>query len=178
MAPGDRPPIKPGPDLRLALIQTAFDLLDAQGLARVSVRAAARRLDIHYSFAARYFPDRKALLTEMAAATLRELTRRITDARASSPPGCKRARAVGAAVFEYATGAPNRYALCWRFDEMRVEDEGWRAAGDDLCAQLREVFASHPCDATDSLVAAGSLLNGYVVLRHSGALSSTVPSGA
>jgi AcrR family transcriptional regulator len=174
MAPGDINLSRPGTDLKRALLEAAFDQLDTEGLTRVSVRAAARRLEIPYPAAARQFASRKTLLTEMATATLRELMQRIGDARAGSPPGGEQWRAVGAAAFEYATRAPHRYALCWRFDEMSADDARWRAAGDELCALLRDVLAVRPCDIGDPLVAAGSLLQGYVALRHCGAIALAV----
>jgi len=178
MAPGDIYLRRPSADHKRALFEAAFALLDQEGMARVSLRAAARRLDLPRSAAVRCFPNRKALLTEMATATMRELTGRIDEARARSAPGSQQWRAVGAAAFEYATSAPHRYALCWRFDEMSADDPRWRAAGDDLCALLRKVLAVRPGEAGDSLVAAGSLLQGYVALRHCGAIALRVPAPA
>jgi AcrR family transcriptional regulator len=165
-----------GAGLKRALLDSAFAVLDAEGAARVNLRAAARRIDLSLSAAARCFADRRTLLTEMATVTLCELTRRIDDAKAGSPPGAERRRAVGAAAFDYATRTPHRYALCWRFDEMCAEDAHWLAAGDELCARLRDVLAVRPHDAGDLLVAAGSLLDGYVALRHSGAFAPALPA--
>src|SRR4051794_17936065 len=140
MAPDDSNLRRRSPELRHALLEAAFALLDTEGMARVSVRAAGRRLDVPQAAAARLFASRRDLLTEMATATLRELTRRIDDARTGLPLGSEQWRAAGAAAFAYATGAPHRYELCWRFDEMRPDDPRWRAAGDELCALLRELL--------------------------------------
>lgn len=160
-------------DLRDGLIEAAFATLESDGLTRVTVRAAARRLDVATTAAARCFPTRCALVTAMAVETLRELTQVIEDAAAApAPPYGENALAVAGAVTAYARRAPNRYALCWRFDEIRPQDECWQAAGEALTRRMNDVLSAHGVYPPASLVVVGSMLNGFVELCESGAIES------
>ena len=54
-------------DLRRALIEAALELADSEGLEALTTRALARKLDVSHAAPARHFPNRSALLAEVAA---------------------------------------------------------------------------------------------------------------
>lgn len=54
-------------DLRDALVASAAEILEEQGLAQLSLREAARRAGVSHNAPYRHFPDREALLAAVAA---------------------------------------------------------------------------------------------------------------
>lgn len=60
-------------DLRNALFQISMDLLTTEGLAAFGLREVARRAGVSISAIYRHFPDRDALLAELAAEGFRML---------------------------------------------------------------------------------------------------------
>ena len=159
------------PALRPQLLAAALESLDADGPSRLSLRAAARRIDVSLSAATRCFGGREQLLAQMAAVALNELADALEAALAASPASrLARLKAVGAAAQAYAERQPHRYALCWRVKDIDASDPDWLAASDRLCARLRDVTEMGDPSPLTSHLAAGSLLHGYVQLRKSGAL--------
>ena len=73
-------------DLRAALLASAAQILEEQGVASLSLREVARRAGVSHNAPYRHFPDRDSLLAQMAAEGFGQLG----DAMAA-----KRGRAMG-----------------------------------------------------------------------------------
>ncbi len=89
-------------DLKAALLQTAGEMLEQQGLTSLSLRELARRAGVSHNAPYRHFPDRESLLTALAA----EGFELLGDALQSRPR-----REMGEAYVEFALQHPQRFRL-------------------------------------------------------------------
>jgi AcrR family transcriptional regulator len=67
-------------DLRRALIDAALELADREGLEALTTRALARTLDVSHAAPARHFPNRGALLAEVAAEAFERFSQALSRA--------------------------------------------------------------------------------------------------
>src|SRR5215471_17335786 len=72
-------------DLRRVLIRSALEILSEAGIAKLSLRAAARRANVSAMAPYRHFADKEALLAAVAECGFRQLTTRFTAAVAGAP---------------------------------------------------------------------------------------------
>jgi AcrR family transcriptional regulator len=100
-------------DLRRALAAVALDLTRSRGAAAVTIRDVARRLEVSPAAIYRHFPDREALLAEVARAARMELARRMLEGLELVQSTEPRARAIqrflasGRAYLRFAEATPN-----------------------------------------------------------------------
>ena len=102
-------------DLRRALVDAGVELARSAGAAAVVLREVARRLGVSPAAMYRHFPDREALLGEVAHVARRELAGRMLDEldRVESQdlgrgPGCASGRPVGP-----ISTSPGTSRCCW-----------------------------------------------------------------
>jgi AcrR family transcriptional regulator len=106
-------------DLRRALVSAAVDLARSGGPDAVVLREVARRLEVSPAATYRHFPDREALLGEVAGAARNELARRMVDevdrVREADPRGraMRRFQAVGRGYLRFAADEPNLLAAAF-----------------------------------------------------------------
>jgi AcrR family transcriptional regulator len=72
-------------DLRKALLECALELADGLGPEAVTTRALARKLGVSHAAPARHFPNRAALLAEVAAAAFERFAVALAQATKSLP---------------------------------------------------------------------------------------------
>jgi AcrR family transcriptional regulator len=162
-------------DLRRVLVDAAFKLLDRDGIDGVTVRAVAREADVAHSAPANHFADRTALLTQLAVDVFTSLNRSVEDrlAQGGSHRG-EQLHAFADAVLGYAWRHPHRYRLLWRRDCVDHDHPGFQAAGGALYDRLRQILSqsrARPQLSVDTgVVAAWSLVHGYISLRLDGTL--------
>jgi AcrR family transcriptional regulator len=72
-------------DLRRALIDAALDLADSEGLEALTTRALARKLNVSHAAPARHFPNRSALLAEVAAEAFERFSHALSRAGKGLP---------------------------------------------------------------------------------------------
>jgi AcrR family transcriptional regulator len=89
-------------DLRSALLHSAGELLEEQGLESLSLREAARRAGVSHNAPYRHFPDRDALLAALAAEGFDMLAGALGD---------RAGREMGEAYVRFALEHPNRFRL-------------------------------------------------------------------
>ncbi|MFD9903064.1 TetR/AcrR family transcriptional regulator [Streptomyces sp. NPDC059063] len=95
--------------LPAALTAAALDLLDEQGLEKVTVREVARRAGVSPGAPFRHFADRQALLTAVADLVLADLERwQRAQVLGADPPAM---RAIGLGFVRYAIAHPRRFEL-------------------------------------------------------------------
>src|ERR1700716_321467 len=109
-------------DLKAALLQTAGETLEKQGLALISLRETARRAGVSHNAPYRHFPDREALLAALAAEGFAMLGERLRD-----QPG----RVMGEAYVRFALEQPQRFRLMFggllpmaKYPELRSAAQG------------------------------------------------------
>lgn len=89
-------------DLPKAVLRTAAQILEKEGLEALSVREVARRAGVSHNAPYRHFPDREKLLEALAA----EGFELLGEALASRPR-----REMGEAYVEFALAHPQRFRL-------------------------------------------------------------------
>ena len=148
-------------DLRAALLQSAGELLEEQGLAALSVREAARRAGVSHNAPYRHFPDRDALLAGLAA----EGFRMLGDAMQGNG-----GRERGEAYVGFALAHPNRFRLMFggRIEIGRHPE--LRAAASRTYEGLVEAFRARGdiADPETAAAAAWSLTHGLAHLLLDG----------
>ena len=157
-------------DLKLSLLSAARRILDHDGVDAVTVRAVAREADVAHSAPANHFKNRAALLTELAVGIFTELGDEIEKALAASGHMLEeQLRAFGEATYDYAMRHQNRYRLLWRRDSLHGDDQRLEESGRAIYERLRNVLEDRspsPRASNDSaIIAAWSLVHGYVCLR-------------
>ena len=105
-------------DLRRALLDEAAAVLDAEGVAALSLRDLARRAGVSATAPYHHFPSKAALVTALAEDAMAELDAALAEAdRASAAAGGDpgaRLSALGVAYVLYAIDHPARFRLAFR----------------------------------------------------------------
>lgn len=162
-------------NLRSALINAGFELLDEGGAEAVTIREIARRAGVAHSAPANHFRDRVGLLTALAIesfATLGHVLDAVIERNLNSQR--ERLRSAVQAVLEFALAHPNRYRLLWRSECLNPADPRLEAAGTAVYERagvlLQTKGARLSRSADTRIIAAWSLIHGYISLRLDGIL--------
>ena len=139
-------------DLRSAVLAAASDLVEQEGLAGLSVREAARRAGVSHNAPYRHFPDREALLVELAADGFAALDKVLNG---------KSGRELGEAYVRFALTHPQRFRLMFMKGEPRATYERFAGA-----------FAGSGAEAKVAAAAAWALIHGLAGLIHDGHLEN------
>jgi AcrR family transcriptional regulator len=124
-------------DLRAALIATATELIDAEGVEALSLRACARRIGVSSAAVFRHFADARALLTACAADGFDLMARMVAEEQAEAgSDAVDRFRAVGVAYCRFALAHPHRFRLMFRHGPVDPADPAVRDAGERMEAAL------------------------------------------
>src|SRR5262249_13796730 len=98
-------------DLRDALIQAAQEILEAEGLAALSLRGVARRAGVSPAAPYHHFPDKQALLDAVAERGFDALTAAMTTRMDKVSGGAGRLDASGIGYVAFAVGNPALFGL-------------------------------------------------------------------
>lgn len=162
-------------DLRRALMVAALAALDESGVDAVTIREVARRAGVAHSAPANHFKDRAALLTAVAVQIFGDVQQAVEKALATNSAGRDERLSVFAdAIVRFALRHPNRYRLLWRKDCLDVTDMNLDAAGTVIYETVKQVLGpvatSRTISADTQVIAAWSMIHGYVSLRLDGTL--------
>lgn len=152
-------------DLRAALLRSAAELLEQQGLERLSLREAARRAGVSHNAPYRHFPDRDALLAALAAEGFGLLGKAL-EGRAG--------REMGEAYVRFALEHPNRFRLMFagrlQLDRHPALAGAARATYEALVAAFRS--QRDVTEPEKAAAAAWSLVHGLAQLLLDGHFAS------
>jgi len=110
-------------DLRRTLIETAMGMLREDKGWQFTLREMARRAGVSHAAPYKHFPDKAALLSEMALIGFDRLREALTAARLSSPTSLRGAFfAMGRAYVRFGTGNPALYRLMFSADAGKAVD--------------------------------------------------------
>ena len=99
-------------NLREALLEAALELAELKGPAGVSVREAARRLGVSPAAPFRHFPNRRALMTALAAEASERLRIEVRKAMTRERgDALARLRAVGRGYMQWARRHPSHFQI-------------------------------------------------------------------
>ena len=149
-------------NLRPALLSAAGKMLENEGPGGISLREAARRAGVSHSAPYRHFPDRDALLAELAAEGF-ELLREAMRGHAG--------KEMGEAYVRFALEHPQRFRLMFGGLLPLSKYEHLRQAADGTYAALVAAFKDLPKPET-AAAAAWSLVHGLAHLKLDGHLAA------
>ncbi|MBV1920732.1 MAG: TetR/AcrR family transcriptional regulator [Pseudomonadales bacterium] len=162
-------------DLREKILQTAFELLDDEGIEAVGIRKIARALEVAHSAPANHFQNKQSLLTALATESFRYLVSKI-EKEISKETGNLRLsiHSFSNTILKFGLEYPNRYKLLWRREYADDQDGELGAAMDNIYAALTAILGEHAknkqVDVESQAIALWSLVHGYVLLRLDGNL--------
>jgi AcrR family transcriptional regulator len=173
-------------DLKGGLVAAGLEMLDEEGPSAVSTRALARRLGVSHAAPARHFPDRAALLAEVAAAAFEAFAVALEAGRAGAADGGPLDALVGMgrAYVRFAVRHPGYLRLMFSHElpQLEVASERLTAAGARAYDVLVEgVRAALGPSATEERVQLGAFLcwsqsHGAATLWLDGPLRRSLPT--
>jgi AcrR family transcriptional regulator len=120
-------------ELRQRILQASVELIEDEGLGKLSMREVARRAGVTHQAPYHYFADREAILGEIAEEGFKLLTERIN--RAVNESGqqsiAQRISAMGLAYVEFACAHPAHFRIMFRPELVNMDRcPGAEAEGD------------------------------------------------
>jgi AcrR family transcriptional regulator len=137
-------------DLRSAVLAAAGKIIEKEGLARLSVREAARRAGVSHNAPYRHFRDRDALLAALAIEGFAQLERALEG---------RSGRSLGEAYVRFALEHPQRFRLMSASPQMAT-----------LQQRFASTFAELGAGTEIAAAAAWSLVHGLAQLILDGQL--------
>jgi len=163
-------------DLRAALIEAAFAAVAQDGPEAVSLRALADRLGVSTAAPYRHFPDRRALLCEVASRGFRELAAGYDQAQASAPDARTAMRETARAYLSLAFSRPGLFRLMFGSDILAgAAPAGLLESAAAAWASLHRAVAALDPGADDAVhklrtITGWSTLHGFIGLVQGGRL--------
>jgi AcrR family transcriptional regulator len=113
---------EPG-DLRQRILQASVELIEDEGLAKLSMREVARRAGVTHQAPYHYFADREAILGEIAEQGFRMLTERVERdvIRTEHRSVAQRISAMARAYVEFACAQPAHFRIMFRPELVNME---------------------------------------------------------
>ena len=160
-------------DLPSALVQAAIELLEENGRAELSLRAAARRAGVSTAAPYRHFPDRTALLSAVAAVGYTDLARDLAAA-CPEPQTVDDLATIAYAYVEFALRRPGLFRVLFAegCDPTSPDRVAAVAAIHDYLGSI--VARVLPSDTPEPLaLASWALVHGLAFLHLDGKLDSS-----
>lgn len=173
-------------DLKNTLVRTGSELLEELGVENLSLRDLARRAGVSHTAPYRHFPDKDALLQELAKLGFAELGRVVRAATATSSDPGEQLRAANYAYIRLAITHPERTRLMFGgvLDLARCTPELQTVAADAF-ASLTELVAGgqaaghfRDLDARKLALAVWSGVHGFAMLYTGHQIQIANPEGA
>lgn len=159
--------------LREALLRAAEAILERDGLAALTLRAAAREAGVSHAAPAHHFGDLTGLLSELAAVGYGRFADRLRAAAAAAPDDGL--HAMGLAYVGFARAHPGLFTLMFRAERIDMQRPALHAAADAAWAALggavgQDTAALPPLQQLAGHVAPWALAHGLAVLLIDGRL--------
>lgn len=155
-------------DLRAALLDAGLTALESTRIEDLSLRQIARDVGVSATAVYRHFPDKRALLTAMAAAGIERLAdqqRRAADAAPHDGFG-----ATGRAYVRFALANPALFRLIFAY----TCPDGETVFGNSMAAQMLQHYARESTASEDEarrlVVQAWAVVHGLAMLMLDGQL--------
>ncbi|WP_394840854.1 TetR/AcrR family transcriptional regulator [Pendulispora brunnea] len=128
-------------DLRNALLAEAAKVVETDGVAALTLRELARRLGVSHAAPTNHFPDKDALLAELAAQGFDELARDLeAGAHGRSPE--VRLRELGRAYVRFALRRPGHYRVMFGRGFAKESRTRLAEAGDRAFSTLQQAVTA------------------------------------
>lgn len=174
-------------DLKAAILASSEALLKRDGVAGLTLRAAAREAGVSHAAPKNHFGDLRGLLSELAAAGFRGLREQMLAGGADSESREARLHAAARSYVRFAAAHPALFLLMFRGERLDMAQPALREAADALLAVLAGTpdAAAPPAvlseDKALEMILAWSQVHGLAMLLIDGRLKPIVgrlPPGA
>ena len=172
-------------ELRRALLDAALTVIEREGVSALSLRDLARRLGVSHAAPAHHFPDKTALLVEIAREGYERFAAALDAAFRQAPDDDARLAAVGRAYVAFALAHPATFRVMFGREvaELHAPPAALaEASGNAYAVLLRGVEAAftgtppHPRPPADHVAfAAWASVHGAAMLWLDGPLRCGVP---
>jgi AcrR family transcriptional regulator len=176
-----RPRRTPGTAREAALLQAAARVLERDGLAGLTLRAAAREAGVSHAAPTHHFGDLTGLVSELAAIGFRQFNAAMAAAGAGGTSLLDRAIARARAYVAYAQAHPGMYGLMFRTERLDMSRPSLHEAAQASFAGLAGAVAANrqetisegalTLDQAAAIVRAWSQVHGFTMLLLDGRLS-------
>ena len=162
-------------------MRSALEILDKEDVAGVTIRAVAKQAGVSHAAPANHFPDRRALLTALAAEQF-ELIFKIIKAGVTSDDlmPIDKIAVLFNSFLQFGLEHPFRYQLLWRYDLVDHEAEILKRPADRvydfLTDEIGEITCRKTVDPDTVAVAIWSMMHGYLDLRMTGMFEDRLDS--
>ena len=165
-------------DLRTALVEAAYGVVARGGPEALSLRELAQSLEVSSGAPYRHFPDRQALLAEVAARGFAELTEAYDRAQTGAPDAHAAMRETARAYLALAFSSPGLFRLMFGSDILgaHAPPDLLQRAAEAWEALYRAVAALDPGADEATMkrraITGWSTLHGFIALVQGGRLKS------
>jgi AcrR family transcriptional regulator len=139
--------------IRERLIAAGVELLEAEGIAAVGLRAITRRAGVSHGAPRRYFPTHALLLAEIAATGIADLNSRIGALLAVPGDRSEVLLTVGVRYVDFAIERPEMFNLMFRHDLLADSGANLRARSLPVFAAFTEFLGGGDAAALAVLAA-------------------------
>ena len=176
-------------DLHAALLQAAETILERDGLAGLTLRAAAREAGVSHAAPTHHFGDMTGLLSELAALGFRKFGAALAAAAAAEPSAADRMNAMGEAYVVFAKEHPSMFLLMFRSERLDPARPALRQAMEESSSVLvrgvseRRAIAgvpTSPLAVVADIARSWSMVHGFAMLmidHRLNTLASHLPQG-
>ena len=173
--------------LREAMLRAAERILERDGIAGLTLRAAAREAGVSHAAPKNHFGDIRGLLSELAAVGFARFgAALVANVREDAPPKARLA-AIGRGYVTFAQQNPGLFLLMFRGERLDFGRPALRAAAESAFAVLAGAVGAQPSTQTPltlsqaaHITAPWSLVHGFALLMLDGRLKpliARIPDG-
>lgn len=167
-AAGEPAPYHHG-DLREALLKAAESILEREGPAGLTLRAAAREAGVSHAAPTHHFGDMGGLLSELAAEGFRRFGAFLAAAAEAEKTPTARLDAMGEAYVEFARRYPGLFLLMFRSERLDVSHpalrDAIRASFQTLSGGVAEHLSENPARAAAPLATIAGIVRSWAMVH-------------
>ncbi len=166
-----------------AMLKAAERILDRDGIAGLTLRAAAREASVSHAAPKNHFGDIRGLLSELAAVGFARFAAAMTAEVGDNDPPAARMAAIGRGYVAFARRHPGLFLLMFRSERLDFSRPSLRAAADaafDVLAGATGAQRRGPGETPLTLsqaariATAWSLVHGFAMLMLDGRLKPLI----
>ncbi len=168
--------------LHAALLRAAESILERDGIAGLTLRAAAREAGVSHAAPKNHFGDIRGLLSELAAVGFARLATALTANVGEGDPPRMRLSAIGRGYVAFARQNPGLFLLMFRSERLDFTRPTLRTAAEAAFGVLRDAVGAQrpprerPLTLAQAahVTAAWSLVHGFAMLMLDGRLKPLI----
>jgi AcrR family transcriptional regulator len=170
-------------DVRTEILKASVTLMNEGGLGALSMREVARRAGVSHQAPYHYFPDREAILAELAGEGFDQLYDYMVSALGHARDKVAKVRALGEAYVRFALNNPEVFKLMFRCEMCDLMRHPHAKAKADRCFDVVVATVGSGGSAANKadpdlapVIAAWSLSHGLATLLLEGKLGMALGS--